>query len=300
MRELTQACDAYFGLSQPPFGLTPNTDFYVDLPAQQQAFEVLMFALGSGEGFIKITGEVGTGKTLLCRRLLNHLRSRNEHSLYIANPALSADGLWLAVARELQLFTGGRSAGEVQADIQQALLQLAAQGQRVVLIIDEAQSMPPATLEALRLISNLETEQQKLVQIVLFGQPELNEILALPSFRQLRQRITYSSELQPLSSPEVLAVYLQQRLAVAGYRGLPLFEAAAVQALWQASGGVPRLVNILAAKTLLAAFGNGSRQLQRRHVLAAVADTDSANAVPASYPGIRTGALLGAALLVLL
>src|SRR5690606_33900941 len=220
MRELTQACDAYFGLSQPPFGLTPNTDFYVDLPAQQQAFDVLMFALGSGEGFIKITGEVGTGKTLLCRRLLNQLRSRNEHSLYIANPALSA--------------------GEVQADIQQALWQLAAQGQRVVLIIDEAQSMPPATLEALRLISNLETEQQKLVQIVLFGQPELNDILALPSFRQLRQRITYSSELQPLSSPEVLAVYLQQRLAVAGYRGLPLFEAAAVQALWQASGGVPR------------------------------------------------------------
>ena len=300
MHELTLDCQRFFGLRQPAFALTPNTDFYVDLPSQQQAFEILLFALAAGEGFIKITGEVGTGKTLLCRRLLNTLRERGEHSLYIANPALSADGLWLAVARELQLPVSGHSNAEIQADIQQALLDIAVRGQRVVLLIDEAQSMPASTLEALRLMSNLETEQQKLVQIVLFGQPELNITLAQPGFRQLRQRITYSAELYPLSSPDMLGVYLQQRLAVAGYRGMPIFHPGALQLLWRASRGIPRLVNILAAKALLAAFGSGSRRLHPRHVQAAVADTEGVMSAPPAFHLIRAAALLGTTLLVLL
>ncbi len=300
MQELTLACQRFFGLRQPPFGLTPNTDFYVDLPRQQQAFDILLYALGAGEGFVKITGEVGTGKTLLCRRLLNTLREHGEYSLYIANPCLSPEGLWLAVARELQLPVQHLSSAEIQADIQQALLDIAVSGHNVVLIIDEAQSMPPDTLEALRLMSNLETEKKKLLQIVLFGQPEFNQTLELSQFRQLRQRITYAAELAPLSSPDMLGVYLQQRLILAGYRGMPLFQQSALQTLWHASRGIPRLVNILAAKTLLAGFGHGSRELQARHVKAAVADTESAVPVPERFYAMRAGALLGAALLVML
>lgn len=274
--ELSRACEQYFGLSQPAFSLTPNTDFYVELPSQKTAFDTLLFALSSGEGFVKVTGEVGTGKTLLCRRLLNALTKDQVCSAYIPNPDLTQSALWRVLARELGLNDEGRSDSDIRDDIQQALLHHAAAGTRVVLIIDEAQCMPVATLETLRLISNLETERQKLVQIVLFGQPELNVLLSSQELRQLRQRITYSAELKPLGNTESLAVYLQQRLSVAGYRGMPLFRQDALQALWQASQGVPRLVNILAAKTLLAGFGSSSKAIGRQHVMRAVADTEGA------------------------
>lgn len=300
MTRLSRACEQYYGLQQSPFGLTPNTEFYVELPSQQQAFELLLFALSSGEGFIKITGEVGTGKTLLCRRLLNSLAADNICSAYIPNPALSAEGLWRAIARELGLNSDDKSELQVQEDIQQRLLQFALTGQPVTLIIDEAQCMPDDTLEALRLISNLETERQKLVQIVLFGQPELNVTLAKPRFRQLLQRITYSADLGPLNNSEALAVYLQQRLSIAGYRGMPLFQTSALKHLWQASRGIPRLVNILAAKTLLVGYGNGSRQLESHHVARAVADTEGAYPASPDWSWLRFTTLFAAVLLVLI
>lgn len=300
MTQLGQACEQFYGFKQPPFGLTPDTDFYVELPSQRQAFELLLFALSSGEGFIKITGEVGTGKTLLCRRLLNTLAGNGVRSAYIANPAISAAGLWRAVARELALNTADKSDQQVQEEIQQSLLQFALSGQPVVLIIDEAQCMPDDTLEALRLISNLETERQKLVQIVLFGQPELNNTLNTARFRQLLQRITYSADLLPLNNSEALAVYLQQRLSIAGYRGMPLFQSSALNYLWQASRGIPRLVNILAAKTLLVGYGNGSRQLQACHVAKAVADTEGAYPFAPDWFWLRLSTLCAAIILVLL
>ena len=276
LTELKHACEQYYGLQQPAFGLTPDTDFYVELPAQKVAFDTLLFALSSGEGFIKISGEVGTGKTLLCRRLLNTLEQLQVPTAYIPNPDLSQRALWRMMARELGINDADLADSQVLGRVQQALLNVAVQGKTLVLVIDEAQCMPPQTLEALRLISNLETERQKLVQIVLFGQPELNHILARPEFRQLLQRITYSAELTALNGREALAVYLQQRLSVAGYRGMPLFRPAALKALWRASGGIPRLVNILATKTLLAGYGSGSRELDYRHVMRAVADTEGA------------------------
>jgi MSHA biogenesis protein MshM len=300
MTQLGQACEQFYGFKQPPFGMTPNTDFYVELPSQQQAFELLLFALSSGEGFIKITGEVGTGKTLLCRRLLNALASDGVRSAYIPNPALSAAGLWRAIAHELALNADDKSDLQVQEAIQQCLLQFALAGQPVVLIIDEAQCMPEDTLEALRLISNLETERQKLVQIVLFGQPELNNTLATTRFRQLLQRITYSADLRPLNNSETLAVYLQQRLSVAGYRGMPLFQTSALKHLWQASRGIPRLVNILAAKTLLVGYGNGCRQLEARHVAKAVADTEGAYPFAPDWSWLRLSTVCAAVILVLI
>ncbi|MCD8523447.1 MAG: AAA family ATPase [Saccharospirillaceae bacterium] len=300
MTQLGQACEQFYGFQQAPFGLTPNTDFYVELPCQQQAFELLVFALTSGEGFIKITGEVGTGKTLLCRRLLNTLARDGVRCAYIPNPALTAAGLWRAVARELALPGEDKSDLQIQEDIQHCLLQFALAGQPVVLIIDEAQCMPDDTLEALRLISNLETERQKLVQIVLFGQPELNHTLATSRFRQLLQRITYSADLRPLNNSEALAVYLQQRLCIAGYRGMPLFQSSALEYLWQASRGIPRLVNILAAKTLLVGYGCGSHTLEARHVAKAVADTEGAYPLLPDWSWLRISSLCAAVILVLI
>lgn len=298
LARLNEGCQQHFGLQQAPFTLTPNTRFYVDLPAQRQAYELVHYALASGEGFVKVVGEVGTGKTMLCRRLLNELQQQGSVTLYLPNPQLSADALWLALARELELTAKGRSITAVQQALQQQLLQLAQQRRQVVLLVDEAQSMPRATLEALRLVSNLETEQQKLLQIVLFGQPELDELLQQPGLRQLQQRITTSASLSPLASTDMLADYLQQRLSAAGHRGMQIFSREAVDYLWQASGGIPRLVNILAAKSLLAGYGQGAGQIQRTHVALAAADTESAHELK-RMPLWWFAAVLAACLVVL-
>lgn len=284
--QLASDCAQYYGLQESPFGLTPNTEFYVDLPSQKRAFEMLMYALSSGEGFIKVTGEVGTGKTMLCRRLLNALEEKHLKTAYIPNPAVDADGLWQAIAREFEIdYQQLNDSADLHDSIQQYLLKMAAEQHQVILIIDEAQSMPEETLEALRLISNLETERQKLIQIVLFGQPELDETLSQSHLRQLRQRITSSSKLQPLCDDESLSLYLQQRMCLAGYRGLPVFNKKAIRTLWQATQGVPRLVNIVANKALLVGYGAGSQQVGPRHICLAVQDTETANI--ADVPKIR-------------
>ncbi|MAK91818.1 MAG: AAA family ATPase [Oleibacter sp.] len=276
LSELARACETFYGLNKPAFSLTPDTDFFVDLPSQKAAFDTLLFALSGGEGFIKISGEVGTGKTLLCRRLLNTLETQNIPTAYIPNPALTPSALWRVLARELGIDDHLLPDSQVQQSVQHALLVMAGDNQVPVILIDEAQCMPRDTLEALRLISNLETERQKLVQIVLFGQPELDGLLSQDSLRQLRQRITYSARLEPLHNADILSVYLQHRLTAAGYRGMPLFNRAALKTLWRASRGIPRLVNILAAKSLLAGYGSGSRMLDSNHVMRAVQDTESA------------------------
>lgn len=273
--QLAKDCIQFYGLTEAPFGLTPDTDFYIDLPSQKQAFDMLMYALASGEGFIKVTGEVGTGKTMLCRRLLNTLEQQDFISAYIPNPAVDADGLWHAIAREFVIDHSRFSdSTELRAELEKYLIRCALNKNQVVLIIDEAQSMPEKTLEALRLISNLETEKQKLVQIVLFGQPELDKTLHQENMRQLYQRITSSSKLNPLNNHESLALYLQQRMCLAGYRGLPIFSKKAIKRLWSATQGVPRLVNIIANKSLLVGYGAGSAQLDARHVDLAIKDTE--------------------------
>lgn len=287
--QLASECSRFYGLSQAPFGLTPNTDFYIDLPSQKQAFDMLLYALASGEGFIKVTGEVGTGKTMLCRRLLNTLEQQDFVTAYIPNPAVDADGLLRLIARELSLTPeADASSGELRSEIETYLLEQALNQNKVALIIDEAQSMPESTLESLRLISNLETEKQKLIQIVLFGQPELDRTLSQENMRQLFQRITSSAKLNPLHDNHSLGLYLQQRMCLAGYTGLPVFSHKAVGKLWNATRGVPRLVNVIANKSLLVGYGAGVHQLDDRHVQLAIKDTefsftDSQEKIPLLY-----------------
>jgi MSHA biogenesis protein MshM len=224
---------------------------------------------------MKVTGEVGTGKTLLCRRFLATLDSRFV-SAYIPNPYLEPRTLMFALADELGIPLP-READQHQLlkELSRALLNFARQGKTVVVCLDEAQAMPQETLEALRLLTNLETEKRKLLQVVLFGQPELDERLGHSAVRQLRQRITFQYQLSALNAEEV-DHYLAHRLRVAGYRGSRLFVTAAVKRMHRVSRGIPRLINIIAHKALLLAFGEGMQQVQPHHVRAAAADTPSA------------------------
>ncbi len=264
-----------FGLREAPFGITPDTSFFFPCRSTQQALNTLLISLANGEGFIKITGEVGTGKTLLCRKFLKTLDA-GWVSAYIPNPNLEPRTLLLAVAEELGAQVDpGVEQHHLLKTITLRLLDLARDGKRVLQCMDESQAMPLDTLECLRLLTNVETEKRKLLQVVLFGQPELDRRLASDSVRQLRQRITFQYDLQGLDIDEVGA-YFAHRLGVAGYNGAPVLSPAARRALYKASRGVPRLVNILAHKSLLLAFGEGLRRTERRHVRIAIDDTPAA------------------------
>lgn len=289
--------DKFFGLNEAPFTLTPNTHFFLKSETHQQGLELLLFAIRNREGFIKVTGEVGTGKTLLCRKLLNALDD-DYATAYIPNPCFSAETLYSVVADELSqvektlphdvddviLVDQGNSGvfSENMADkyilaqkqITNSLLKCAAAHKPVVLIIDEAQSMPVSTLEALRLLSNLETESQKLIHIVLFGQPELDSLLEKNSLRQLLQRITFQHYIKPLGRPDI-ENYVSHRMLLAGYTGGRLFDKSAMGLLVSASRGIPRLVNILCHKALLSAYGKGERVITKHHMKKAIKDTDS-------------------------
>lgn len=266
----------HYGLRELPFTLTPNTEFYCDLAGHHAALEVLTTALKTGEGFIKVVGEVGTGKTLLCRKLLNEIPDFFV-TVYIPNPYLDPQELREAIAAELQIDTqADYSSQQLTKLIQQRLLEINRAGQSVVIILDEAQALPSESLEALRLFSNLETERRKLVHLVLFGQPELDEKLAEKVHRQLRQRITFSYQLGAMSEAEV-ATYISHRLHVAGYRGPAIMPAAVVRAIYQASRGIPRLVNVLCHKVLLLCFGEGVHQVKVAHVRNAAVDTEDAS-----------------------
>lgn len=265
----------HFGLSEFPFSITPDTSFVCSLQGHQEALNTLLVALNGGEGFVKISGEVGTGKTLLCRRLLQSLDA-GWVTAYLPNPNLDGDTLLRALAEEFGVEDfAGLDQYHLLRRVNLALLGFARAKKRVVVCIDEAQAMPIETLEALRLLSNLETEKRKLVQIVLFGQPELDAKLRRPEVRQLLQRIAFHYRLGTLKKSE-LELYLAHRLRVAGFRGEALFSPAALRALHRASGGTPRLINILAHKTLLAAFGEGRQTIRRRHVRLAAGDTEGA------------------------
>ncbi|MCP4986328.1 MAG: AAA family ATPase [Colwellia sp.] len=264
----------HFGLGELPFTLTPNTNFYLPLAPHDEALAVLSTALQTGEGFIKVVGEVGTGKTLLCRKLLNEIP---EHfvTAYIPNPHLNPDELRRAVAVELGVKQAQRMSLQLLTQrIQTRLLELHSQGHSVVLILDEAQALPEDSLEALRLFTNLETETRKLLQVVLFAQPELDQRLAKTEFRQLKQRITFTYELRAMNADEVQR-YIQHRLQVAGYKGAQLFPEKISQKIARVSQGVPRLVNVLCHKMLMLAYGQGHYKMTVKLLNTAVEDTES-------------------------
>jgi MSHA biogenesis protein MshM len=263
----------HFGLRELPFTLTPNTNFYLGLESHNEALAVLFTALKTGEGFIKVVGEVGTGKTLICRKLLNEIPD-NFVTAYIPNPYLEPDELRRAVAVELGVQQAQSMSVQLLTQrIQQRLLELNSQGNSVVLILDEAQALPGQSLEALRLFTNIETETRKLLQVVLFAQPELDERLAEKAFRQLKQRITFSYKLRPLNTSEV-EHYIQHRLQVAGHNSAPLFSRALAKKVAKVSGGIPRLVNIICHKMLMLAYGEGRYQLTNKHLSRAIEDTE--------------------------
>lgn len=280
---------SHFGLAELPFGLTPNTQFFQPLETHFEALQVLTTALDSGEGFIKVTGEVGTGKTLICRKLLNELGD-DYIIAYLPNPYLTPDEMRAAIAAELEISSHGDQFQLTEA-LNHKLIAFAAENKQVVLLIDEAQMLPYETLEALRLISNLETERKKLMQVVLFGQPELDRRLAEDNLRQLRQRISFSYRLRPLHLNET-ASYLEHRLAISGYRGAPLFEPRAVKLIQKASGGIPRIINILAHKSLMLSYGKGERKITPKLTKLAITDTEGVKVTGNRWLKILTGILV--------
>jgi len=274
----------FFGIREIPFTLSPDTSYFFAYGHYSNALNTLLVALRTGEGFIKVTGEVGTGKTLLCRKLMNSLGDKFQ-LVYIPNPQLSSYGLQVALAEELGIKIT-RYVHRMNKLITDRLLELAAEGKRVVLCIDEAQAMPEETMESLRLLTNLETEKFKLLHVVLFGQPELDELLNKKSVRQLKQRITFSYQLQPLERAGMDA-YIVHRLVVAGFIKGMIFDEKALSRLFVASRGIPRLINILCHKALMVAYGQGIHHVDETMIRMAISDTEDTQLSSRRHPWWR-------------
>jgi len=289
----------HFGLREAPFRITPHTEFFFAGANRGATLEALIYAITHDEGIVKVSGEVGSGKTMLCRMLLEKLPDSVE-TVYLANPSLSRDEILHALAEELQTpLPEGRGHHLLRA-LQDRLLEIYAAGRQVIVLIDEAHAMPPETLEEIRLLSNLESNRHKLLQIALFGQPELDERLGESSMRQLKERITHNFSLEPLHRKDI-AGYLSFRLRAAGYRGPDLFTPSAIQLISQASEGLTRRINILADKALLSAFTESTHQIDSRQAKAAIRDAQfkpmhEAPAKPRAWIGLSTALLLVAGL----
>lgn len=261
----------HFGLTEAPFKITPHTEFFFSGASRGETLEALLYSITSGEGIVKVTGEVGAGKTMLCRVLMERLPPSVE-TIYLAVPSLSRDEMLATIAGDLGLETQGMSTTKLIRTLQEKLFEFHAEGRQVVALIDEAHAMPLETLEEIRLLSNLETSHFKLMQIVLFGQPELDQHLLLQNMRQLRERITHSFTLLPLP-PRDIKDYVDFRLRAAGYKGPDLFSADSLRLIAEASEGLTRRINIYCDKTLLAAFAAGTHTVTPDLVRAAITDT---------------------------
>ncbi|PSV96701.1 ExeA family protein [Photobacterium iliopiscarium] len=263
---------SHFGFHSAPFSLTPNTALFHALPSHLTAIDTLLAGLAMGEGIMQLSGEVGTGKTLICRMLINRLPPQYD-LVYLPTPAQCGMTLQVALASELGLkFDGDRH--RLTIDIHDQLLRRKANGHAVVVVIDEAQALTDDALEMIRLLGNLETESNKLLHIVLIGQPELDQRLARYQLRQLQQRITLRATLLPLNEAEAVA-YIDHRLSLSGCCS-GLFSIAQSRAIWFASGGIPRLINQLAHKALLVAYSQQRHSLCRQDIHIAIADTVAA------------------------
>jgi len=292
----------FFGLSHPPFKITPDTDVFFEGGNRGAILEALIYAITHGEGIIKVTGEVGSGKTMLCRVLQTRLPP-NVETVYLANPSVSPDEILHAIAFEMQLHVPrDASRLEVMHALNDYLVDRHSEQRQVVVFVEESQGMPISTLEEIRLLSNLETQHNKLLQIVLFGQPELDENLSQKNIRQLRERITHSFKLLPLDVQDARA-YLTFRLRAAGYRGPDLFSSRVIAYMNRACGGLTRRLNLVADKALLGAFAEGTHDVTLDHVKAAVRDSEFSNtALPRkrspftfAISGLAIGGMLGIA-----
>lgn len=270
----------HFGLAQYPFSLTPNTRYFLKLPTHQRAFDFIVEALAGEESFIKITGEVGTGKTMLCRKVLNALEVHPDRYLtaFIPNPVLNDQGIMSAIAEESGLdFDPSSTYSQLLRIVTEKIISLARDGKSMIILIDEAQAMAEESLEAIRLLTQVEPrgDSQAALYVVLFGQPELDDILQRPALRELNRALCVSTQLDALNRAAVEA-YLSHRLGKAGYNGSNLFNETAMDLLFKHSKGIPRLINILAHKAMMAAFGKGDSTISDSHVQLAIEDTESA------------------------
>ena len=262
----------HFGLDEPPFKITPITDFFFSGANRGEILDALVYAITGSEGIVKVTGEVGSGKTMLCRMLLERLPA-NVEPVYLANPSLSREEMLYAIADGLGLDLEGQRVNVILQTLQNLLEQKVQAGKRVVILVDEAHAMPLDTLEELRLLYNLQVGDHKLLQIILFGQPELNVKLDQPNMRQLKDRIVHHFNVLPLSR-NAIESYLMFRMRAAGYRGPDIFSGNAVKLICSASHGLMRRVNILADKALLAAFVANTHNIEAKHVQAAIRDSE--------------------------
>ena len=260
----------FFGFSEKPFDLTPDPKYLYLSPKHKEVLAHLVYGLQENNGFLKIIGEVGTGKTMICRSFLRELRS-DFNIAYIFNPCINALELLQTINTELGIPGKSKSKKKLVDVLNRFLLEERAKGHRVVVIIDEAQDLEPRVLEQLRLLSNLETDTEKLIQIVLIGQPELDKVLAKEGLRQLRQRITIQWELLALNLEETRG-YIQHRLNVALGKGKVRFSRQAVETVYRYSRGIPRMINVVADRTLLIAFTQSTKKITPKIVQLAVSD----------------------------
>lgn len=285
----------HYGLTEAPFRITPHTDFFFSGANRGATLEALLYAITHDEGIVKISGEVGSGKTMLCRVLMERL-PENVVIIYLANPSLSREDILYALADELGISLPDHSRTSlVLRALQEKLVRLYSEGKQVVVLIDEAHAMPIETLEEIRLLSNLESNRHKLLQLVLFGQPEINETLSRTDMRQLRERITHNFNLEPLVRDDINA-YLDFRMRAAGYRGPNVFSPAAVKQITEASLGLTRRVNILADKALLASFAAGGHHVDAKEVKAAIRDSEFSSAKTAAIKQGARARLISAAI----
>ncbi len=261
----------HFALTEPPFKITPIKEFFFSGANRGEILDALIHAITDSEGIIKISGEVGSGKTMLCHMLLERLPT-NIKAIYLANPSLSREELLYAIADGLELDPEGQRISILLQNLHNRLVEKYNQGEHCVVLVDEAHAMPLDTLEELRLLYNLQVGKHKLVKIILFGQPELNDKLEQSNMRQLKDRIVHHFNMQPLPK-KTLAAYLMFRMRTAGYQGPDIFSPAAINLIDRTANGLMRRVNILADKSLLAAFVEDTHRIEARHVQAAIRDS---------------------------
>jgi MSHA biogenesis protein MshM len=283
----------HFGLSRAPFSITPDPAFFYGGNTRGDMLAALLYAVTHGEGIVKVTGEVGSGKTMLCRMLERRL-PRHVDVLWLVNPTLAPAEVPYAIAAELGLDASGRRGDQVLRQLNDELIARHASGRQVVLLVEEAQAMPLDSLEAVRLLTNLETARHKLLQIVLFGQPELDEHLALPRMRQLAERITHSFVV-PALPPGQVGDFLAFRLRAAGHADGALFTAAATRRIARASRGIIRRINIVADKALLAAFADDAARVEDRHVRRAERECNFARPPARRHRAAPSGSPAGSA-----
>lgn len=262
----------YYGLKEPPFDITPNPRFLFFSAKHREAFNHLLYGIRERKGFVQLTGSVGAGKTTLCRAALEELGEAYSTAL-ILNPSLEAEHLLKAIAMEFGLAVKGMDKLETLSSLNEFLLKEVAASRTAVLIIDEAQNLTNELLEQVRMLSNLETDDRKLLQIVLMGQSELRLRLNQYQLRQLRQRITVRYHLEPLSAKEI-SQYIQHRIQVSGGRGLPYFSQPALWSIRKYTKGIPRLINALCDKCLLAGFVEQRDRISHRIVKRAIRELE--------------------------